>query len=132
MIPLEFFDEAEECIVPQQAARNSALTIICHKNGGKRLRISKKIMNDVLKDVTAVGVRTKFPYIIISEQAGGIPVRREGKDHDGAGLVYNGALVDDVVNKLSLDFNGQSSLHFYEWDHAETEDGRKAVGFKVE
>ena len=131
MISLDFFKEAEECIVPQQTARNSALTIICHKNGGKRLRISKAIMNDVLKDVTAVGVKVKAPYIIIYEQAGGILVSREGKDHDGAGLVYNGALVDDVVNKLSLDFNGKSSLHFYDWDTAETEDGRKAVGFKV-
>lgn len=132
MISLDFFKEAEECIVPQQPARNSALTIICHENGGKRLRISKKIMSDVLQDVTAVGVKTKFPYIIIFEQAGGIPVSREGKDHDGAGLVYNGALVDDIVNKLNLDFNGKSSLHFYEWDYAETEDGCKAVGFKVE
>ena len=131
MISLDVFKEAEECIVPQHPARNSALTIICHENGGKRLRISKKIMSDVLQDVTAVGVKTKFPYIIIFEQAGGIPVSREGKDHDGAGLVYNGALVDDIVNKLNLDFNGKSSLHFYEWDTAETEDGRKAVGFKV-
>ena len=45
------------------------------------------IMNADLKDVTAVSVKVKAPYIIIYEQAGGIPVSREGKDHDGAGLV---------------------------------------------
>lgn len=129
MIPRSQLENAAGCIVPQQSARNSALTIICHENGGKRLRISKKIMNDVFPDVTAVGVNAEYPYIYIFEQAGGYPIGREGKKHDGAGVVYNGALVDDIVKKMSLDFKGNNSLHSYEWDEVE---GGRAAGFKVE
>ena len=128
MLSSKIFDQAEECIVPQQSARNSALTIICHKNGGKRLRISKAIMKDVLAGVTKVGVKAESQYIIFYEKPDGYPVQREGKEHDGAGVVYNGALVDLLKEKLSLDFNGENSLHFYDW---EAFDDRKAVAIKV-
>lgn len=122
---LDLFDQAAECTAePKSARKVGALTIICHPNGGSRIRVPKPMMA-CLQDVKTVGVRMADKHMFIFAKDGGYELRPE---KSGAAVIYSGKLVQELADKYSWDFGDTHSLHFDEWNSL---DGKQAVAIKV-
>lgn len=122
---LDLFDLAAECTAePKSARKVGALTIVCHPNGGSRIRVPKPMMA-YLQDVKAVGVKMADDHMFIFAKDGGHELRPE---KGGAAVIYSGELVQELAEKYSWDFGTTHSLHFDEW---EALDGKQAVAIKV-
>ena len=103
----------------------SNLTIVCSSKC-KRIEISKEL-HDYFDNYDKIGfsffVKSSVLYVFADDE--GIPV----KTTKNKAVIYNAALVSEIIEKFSLDFQERTSISFERYEVLE--DDERIIFFKI-
>lgn len=88
--------------------RKGVLVIVCSKKNGKRLEILEPLVNE-LKLETEVQFGIIDKGLVIGEKLPGITQKCSLKNSKNKKIVYSSALVEEIIEKLGLDFSNKVS-----------------------
>lgn len=110
-VDLSDFSPSQSVSCSRRIGEAGVLTIVKSRRNGKRVVISDTVLQR-LKDPEKVQISLKDTCIAIGEKLPGCinsyAIRKSGNK----GMLYSGALVQEIANKFRLDFSSRTSITF--------------------
>lgn len=120
--------EASTCEVKIRTSGKGGLSLVCSSNG-KRLTLSKVFLES-LSAPESIQIAYSEDFMAISPNFGEAHtdyLLKKGGDH---AVIYNAALVKEIVDRFELDFSIRTSMTFSNF-HVEENEGQPIIYIKM-